>query len=150
MIRVVFVATGIGLAYTKAFGLSDEDKEAMLREKYPDIIKQTSANRKPMADFFANMKKDIDSSKNNGGNEISATESDNQRKFEELLRGGKTKVNKRQGPNVGLEHTIQPVAKPDVIKIKGRKERNREKKKAASENEAEGGAKNGSGSSWFW
>ena len=87
MIRVVFVATGIGLAYTKAFGLSDEDKEAMLREKYPDIIKQTSANRKPMADFFANMKKDIDSSKNNGGNEISALQNKRDRQTHTFTDG---------------------------------------------------------------
>jgi len=139
------LVTAIGLGYAQMFSPTEEEKEAAIREKYPELVAQTAANRKPMQDFFRSMKADIDKRHNNSasasanpsaGARQDAAIAANDAKFDSLLRAGKSQTNKRQGPNVGREG-LRAVEKPQVIQIKGgRKAREREKER---ENEAKKG-----------
>jgi hypothetical protein len=95
--------SAIGFGYAKAFGQTDDEKEAMLRQKYPDLIKQSQANRKPMQDFFDSMK-----AANNADNKV----------IDGLLRKGKSNPDKRQGPNVGVEDVIRPLQNPAIVSSK--------------------------------
>ena len=146
------IVTAVGLGYAQMFSPTEEEKEAVIREKYPELMKQTAANRKPMQDFFKSMKADIDARHNptlaggegkgpgSGGGQDDAIAA-NDKKFDSLLRAGKSRVNKNQGANVGREG-LSAVEKPQVIQLKGgrrarEKEKEKEKALAAAAKEKE-------------
>lgn len=110
---IVVVPSALAFAYVQTNGQTEDEKEAMLRQKYPDLVRQSQANRKPMHDFFMSMKNTNNAEKD--------------KVFDDLMRKGKSNLDKRQGPNVGIEDTIQPVAKPAIVPIK---EKNSKKDKA--------------------
>jgi len=122
----IFVVTAIGLGYAKLYGQSEEDKEAMLREKYPDLIAQSQANRKPMQQFFDTLKNDSNNP------EVS-------KKMDDLLKGGKSNYNKKQGANVGKEASFEKVP---VVTIKKKEKVKGKKKEKEQEKDAKGG--------WWW
>jgi hypothetical protein len=71
----------------------------MLRQKYPELIRQNQANRKPMQDFFNSI---------NDGNKA-----DKDKAFDTLLGKGRPSLDKRQG---GVED--RSVQNPDVVPVK--------------------------------
>jgi len=104
------------LGYSKVYGKSEEDKQKELEKKFPELVGQSRGNTQAMQQFF-------NSVKNN------KNDADNQKKFDQLLRGGKGEV-KRQGANVGIEKNIKPVPKPATLPLKEKvkKEQNSDKK----------------------
>jgi hypothetical protein len=75
--------TGMAMAYSKAFGKSDEEKIAELEYKYADRLKDRGQKRKELQVFFDKMK-----NKAQDGTEDAELEA----KMDEVLRAGKKKV----------------------------------------------------------
>jgi hypothetical protein len=94
----------IGFGAVKTFGQTDDEKEAMLRQKYPELIKQNQANRKPMQDFFKSIK--------DGNNE------DKDKMLDGLLGKGKSTLDKRQVPSIGINDNIITAQNPVVVPLK--------------------------------
>jgi hypothetical protein len=117
------VFTLASLGYAKVYGKSEEDKQKELKEKFPELVGRSKEQKQAMQQFFNSVKDNKD-------------DTENQKKFDQLLHAGKGKV-KRQPGNVGIEADIKAVPKPAVIPLK-------EKVKAAKEKEAE--KKKG----WLW
>ena len=79
------IGTGLALGASRVFAPSEEEKERVLRERYPDLVKQSEGNKKAMQAFFSQIKADP--------NDQAA-----QHKFDDLLKSGKGAV-KNQGAN---------------------------------------------------
>ena len=116
--------------YAKYYGKSEDQKHEELQKKYPDLVLQSQGSKKAMQSFFDKMKND-------------SNDPTNQKKFDELLRAGKGKM-KRQGANVGIEETIKPVKKPEVIPLREKKQNIKEKENKGKKIESD--EKKG----WFW
>jgi len=69
-------ATALGIAFVSVFGKTEDEKEANLRQKYPELVKNSQENKKHMKKFFDQMKH-------------SDTNPEQQKLFEDLLNGGK-------------------------------------------------------------
>lgn len=82
---LLLVGTGATVGAARFFGKTEEDKEAEIRRKFPDLVRQSEANKKNMQQFFDTLKKD-------------PNDKDAQNKFDLLLRGGKGEV-KNQSTN---------------------------------------------------
>ena len=84
---MVVIGTAAALGISRTFGQSDEEKEAMLRAKYPERTKQSEAQRAEMQKFFDKMKEN--NAKRQG-------EQDDQ--FRNILMGGTREI-KRYNKN---------------------------------------------------
>ena len=73
------------LGISKVYGQTEAEKEAILREKYPDLVAQSRTNKAGLTNVLRILKK--------GGE--SSSENDTERKLQELLWAGKGKM-KRQ------------------------------------------------------
>ena len=109
------VVTAIGASYTKMYGQSEEDKEAELRRKFPDLVRKSEQGNVNMQVFFDSMKND-------------PNDPENQKKFDALLRGGRQET-KNQGANTSVKD-LKKVENPAVIPLK-KKEKMKKKKDEA-------------------
>lgn len=82
---LVLVGTAVALGISKAFGQTDEEKERVLRAKFPERTKQNEAQRVEMQKFFDKMK--ANNAKKGGEGEQDGT-------FSDLLHGGRGNINR--------------------------------------------------------
>lgn len=98
------IGTAAALGLSKLMSPSEEDKERVLRERYPDLVKQSEGNKKNMQAFFNKIKAD-------------PNDADAKKTFDDLLRGGKGEV-KNQSINRGVAIDPNTVKDPNNVKEK--------------------------------
>ena len=99
---LVGVSSLVALGISRAFSPSEEDKERVLREKYPDLVKQSEGSKKNMQAFFDKIK--------TNPNDVDA-----QARFDDLLKSGRGAV-KNQSENKFVQ--IDPTKVQDPNKVK--------------------------------
>lgn len=82
---LLVVGTAATVGASKLFSKSEEEKEAEIRRKFPELVKQSEDNKKNMQAFFNAIKKDPNDREKND-------------LFNNLLKGGKGEV-KNQSTN---------------------------------------------------
>jgi hypothetical protein len=101
---LMVIGTAAALGLSKLMSPSEEDKERVLRERYPDLVKQSEGNKKNMQAFFNTLKSD-------------PNDPEAQKRFDDLLRGGKGEV-KNQSSNRGVVIDPSSVGDPNKLKEK--------------------------------
>ena len=103
---ILVVGTGAALGISRLFSPSEEEKERLLRERYPDLVKQSEGSKKQMQAFF-------DTIKANPNDSAAGA------KFDDLLKSGKGAV-KNQSTNRLVEIDPSTVSDPNhLLKSKG-------------------------------
>ena len=100
------IGTGLALGASRMFAPSEEDKEKVLRAKYPDLVRQSEGSKKSMQAFFDTIKRDPNDK------EAAA-------KLDDLLRSGRDGV-KNQSNNKLVSIDPSKVSDPNNMKKSGK------------------------------
>jgi hypothetical protein len=96
------LTTAAGLGYARIYGQTDEEKETILKAKYPDLVAQSQANRRPLQDHLNAIKRASNPIENNLSTVEKTANSSNlseklegssspyDKKFDDLLKKGKS------------------------------------------------------------
>ncbi len=96
------LTTAASLGYARIYGQTDEEKETILKAKYPDLVAQSQANRRPLQDHLNALKRasnpiennlsvvDKLANSSNLSEQLEGSSSPYDKKFDELLKKGKS------------------------------------------------------------